>query len=208
MTSIVPSASMRQSLEEATAAYEQQLEGLGIEYLLKRGITREVAASFRLGYVAEPLPGDDHLRGRVSIPYLTPSGVVGLQLRAATIEAESKYLPYRAGLPGRPFNVSVLLQRGVVYLTEGEIDAISATLAGLPALGISGSKKWKPAYARMLRYRQVVVLADGDAAGLEFAETCLRDLENSKMILMPPGMDVNSILVERGIEGLRKLVAG
>jgi len=203
---VVPSSSTKKSLEEATHAYELQLEGSpGSQYLLSRGITSEVAASFRLGFVGEPLPGDDHLRNRISIPYLTPAGVVGLQLRATAVEAEKKYLPWRSGLPGRPFNVSALLQGGAVYLTEGEIDAISATLAGLPAVGISGAKKWKPVYARMFRFREVVILADAGSAGSEFAEACVRDLEGAKIIYMP-GDDVNYNLCRLGIEGLRKLV--
>lgn len=197
---------MRAGLEEAIAAYEKQLPGTAGQALLeKRGIM-SAAREYRLGFVAEALPGDQHLTGRIVIPYQTPAGPVSIRLRTTDGDAKPKYLPYRAGMLGRPFNVMALLRPGPVYVCEGEIDAISATVAGLPAVGFSGSAAWKPVYARIFRFRDVTVLADGDEAGWEFAQTVAADLEGCKINSMPPLMDVNSVLVERGIDGLRKLV--
>jgi len=42
------------------------------------------------------------------------------------------------------------------------------------------------------------VLADGDAAGLEFGKKISRELGNVNIISMPEGEDVNSMMVKRG----------
>jgi DNA primase len=42
------------------------------------------------------------------------------------------------------------------------------------------------------------VLADGDAAGLEFGKKISRELGNVNIISMPEGEDVNSMMTKRG----------
>lgn len=100
-----------------------------------------------------------------------------------------------------------------MYITEGELDAISATVAGLPAVGFPGATSWDKLYSRMFRFRRVVILADDDGldadgelkAGGKFANKVASDLNGAKIITMTGG-DVNSVLIERGVEGLRKMV--
>lgn len=201
---LVPSSSMRDSLELRCLAYEGQLKGSpAVPYLESRGITTEAAASFRVGYTAEPLPGDEDFVHRLVIPYLTPSGVVQLRFRTLS-DAEPKYLSEH-GAVSRPFNTRVLVgDTQTVYVTEGEIDAITATLCDLPAVGFDGATKWKPSYWRIFRYRQVVVLADGDKAGGEFGRSVAKTIHGCKIIKMPPGEDVNSFFCREGEEALRR----
>ena len=40
-----------------------------------------MADSYQLGTVIEPIPGHEHAVGCLSIPYLTPNGVVGIKFR-------------------------------------------------------------------------------------------------------------------------------
>lgn len=170
-----------------------------------RGITTGVADSFRLGYVDEPLPGDEDYRHRLVIPYVTPTGVVQLRFRAL-YEAETKYLS-EYGATARPYNTTVLAGSAQhIYITEGEIDAIIATMCDLPAVGFDGATKWKPSYWRLFRYRRVTVLADGDKSGLDFAKSVVSTMSECKIIKMPPGDDVNSFFCREGREALRKKV--
>src|SRR5579863_4946438 len=75
------SAEQRLLLEKSTATYEQNVDRAA-PYLVARGFTEAVARSFRFGGVPdEPLPGDETFRLRLSIPYLTPAGVVSLRFR-------------------------------------------------------------------------------------------------------------------------------
>jgi DNA primase len=90
-----------------------------------------------------------------------------------------------------------------VAITEGEIDAITAQVCGLPAVGVPGAQAWLPHFREpFLGYRDVFVLADGDEAGLRFANTVAGTLPNAKVIPMPPGQDVNSLVLSEGKQAL------
>lgn len=206
MIGIVPSANMRRSLEESLVAYEAQLPGSpGQTYLSERGITKQTQVFFRLGYVEEPLLGDESYQGRIVIPYMTLAGVVSIRYRA-TGDGEYKYLTRPGDIP-RPFNVSALHQdTDTVYITEGEMDAIVASMIGLAAVGFPGNQMWKPAFARLFRFRRVVVLADGDQQGKDFASKVAASIDGCRIVSMPAQEDVNSILSSDGPEGLREII--
>ena len=216
LTIKIPSASMRKSLEEATSHYQRQRSGsVADHYLTNRAITSETQESFRLGYVGDPLPGHEMMHGRLVIPYLTQTGVVQLRFRAIPDD----------GIPGNPedspkyksehesqatlYNVISLIRpdRSLI-VCEGEIDCITASMAGYVSIGVPGANAWKPFFYRALRYRQVFVLADNDdkGAGIKFAETVKNSLYGAKIILMPEGHDVNSFVVAYGIDKLREKI--
>jgi hypothetical protein len=51
-----------------------------------------------------------------------------------------------------------------VLVVEGEIDAISATLAGFPAVAVAGVNAWKPYFSRCFDgIGTVVICTDNDA---------------------------------------------
>src|SRR6478735_6020501 len=80
----------RRSLERALKTYQEHLdEALG--YLEGRGIDKEAALSSGLGVVRDPLPGQDHLVGRLAIPYLTPSGPVNYNFRCMQSHSCKEY---------------------------------------------------------------------------------------------------------------------
>lgn len=177
MTSLVPSPHTRESLEAACRTYEEAMPGSPAEVYLKgRGLdpTSEALASFRLGYVDRPVVGHETYRGRLSIPYVTRSGVTSLRFRHTGLpDAGPKYL----SLPGeeaRIFHPQGLARpEPYVCVCEGEIDAITATLCGLPAIGIPGASMWRPYFGRALRwYQQVFVLADNDEKPLWECRGC------------------------------------
>lgn len=203
MTFVLPSRTMKDGLEQATQDYQLQLkESPGEQSLLSRGITRESLEDFRLGYVANPSPGDDRFEGHIAIPYLTVSGVVTMRFRRVIGEG-SRYNGH-SGAQAWPFNVRALQTEGPIFVCEGELDAIVATQCGLPAIAFPGANSWKRVYGRMLRFHEVYVLADGDEAGRKFAEAVARDVPGTKIAEMPPGEDVNSVFLSSGEMGLRE----
>lgn len=149
----------------------------------------------------EPLPGHEQYQGRLAIPYITPSGVVDIRFRALG-NVDPKYM----GMPGAKttmFNAQVVLTASdYICVTEGEFDAITINAkTPHPAVGIPGANNWKPYYTRILDdFDTVIVLADGDAPGLEFAKKISRELGNVNIIQMPEGHDVNSIVLKEGVE--------
>ena len=140
----------------------------------------------------------------LALPYIRYSqeygwGVVKIRFRKLHADADNKYLDVAGGHP-RLYNTAALLRRSAkIAITEGEIDAITAELCGVPAVGVPGSQMWKPHHVEpFLGYREVYVLADGDDAGREFAQKVARTLPNGKVIPSPEGEDVNSMVLRDG----------
>jgi DNA primase len=203
---IVPSDSLRAYLENASKSYNSQLDKDVAEYLESRGIGRETADRFRLGFVVDPAPGHEVYRDCLAIPYLTPSGSV-VSIRFRTLPpAEKKYMTVAGDTP-RIYNTKALeLGSRSICVTEGEIDCIIAEISGLPSVGLPGATHWKPLFARLLsHYEAVYVLSDDDNPGQNFAETLGRDMSNVRNVPMTGG-DVNTFYLEHGAEALRKKV--
>jgi DNA primase len=113
------------------------------------------------------------------------------------------------GATSRIYNpLAIARQEMFIVICEGEMDTITAHMAGLPAVGIPGVMHWKNWYWRVFRYRRVAVLADNDDSGegQRFAETVVNSIPSATVIAMPEGHDVNSFVVQDGIEALRRRV--
>jgi hypothetical protein len=172
-------------------------------------------ARFQLGFVADPLPGHEQYRGFLAIPYLRWSAdkewsVVSMRFRCVEDHEHTGHGKYMTVAGDRPrlYNTLALLRPSpVVAITEGEFDAITAQVCGLPAVGVPGVQAWQPHFREpFLGYRDVFVLADGDDAGLKFANAVAGTLPNAKVIPMPAGSDVNSFVGKQGKEALLERV--
>jgi len=200
------SSSHRQFLLQATHQYASQIH-LAAEYLATRNLSVEEAQRFHLGVVKDALPGHEQYTGRLAIPYITPSGVVDIRFRAIG-NADPKYM----GMPGAKtsmFNAQVVLTASdYICVTEGEIDCITLSVkTSHPAIGIPGANNWKPFYSKILDdFDTVIVLADGDSAGMDFGKKVSRELGNVNIVQMPEGHDVNSIVMLEGAEFINERV--
>ena len=200
------SNSHRQFLLQATHQYASQIH-LAAEYLATRNLSVEEAQRFHLGVVKDALPGHEQYTGRLAIPYITPSGVVDIRFRAIG-NADPKYM----GMPGAKtsmFNAQVVLTASdYICVTEGEIDCITMSVkTNHPAIGIPGANNWKPFYSKILDdFDTVIVLADGDSAGMDFGKKVSRELGNVNIVQMPEGHDVNSIVMLEGAEFINERV--
>lgn len=202
-----PSASQRTFLRAAADHYRLSMNGSPAAELLEARGLAEGTEAFGLGYVADPLPGHEQYRGMLSVPYLRRSvsgwSVVSMRFRCVVPECphngHGKYMSLPGDTP-RLFNTPVLLaDHDWVAITEGEIDAVSASVSGVPAVGVSGVESWKPHWRLpFLGYEAVYVLADGDDPGMRFARGVAKELPNAKILPSAPGEDVNSEMVARG----------
>jgi len=202
------SVSQKSYLEKATEAYHLQIDTGGAAYLTGRGIGKEVASTYRLGNVVEPLVGDDDYAGRLAIPYITPAGVVDIRYRALMPEQSPKYLS-RTGAGAKLYNVSALLKSSnTIAICEGEIDAITMdALVGIPAVGVPGANNWRRHFSLLFEdYSQVLVMCDGDQAGKDFGKRISSELDGATIIHCPEGSDVNDLYLQEGAEGIRKRV--
>ncbi|WP_386778904.1 toprim domain-containing protein [Longispora fulva] len=198
-------------MEEATATFAALLDGSPAEeYLHGRAFQSETLERSQIGYVGADVPGFTQYRGMISIPYLTRAGAVSMKFRHVDDRREPKYLGL-PGLEGKPrlYGVTALDRtEDFLVITEGELDRMAADQAGLPAVGLPGVDTWRGPYRQLVikgGYRTVYFLADNDdkGQGRALAEKVAEDVRGLRVILMPEGMDVNKMIMERGEEALR-----
>ncbi|TDD97224.1 toprim domain-containing protein [Actinomadura rubrisoli] len=202
-------------MEKATSRYERALnsERVAVDYLMNsRGLTKETIQEFRLGVVADPLPGHEHVRGWISIPYLTPDdSVVSLRFRRLGDGGGSKYLSIAGDAP-RLFNAKILNRGDLTWMCtpEGEFDAMIAVQCGVPAVGIPGAQSWQRRWYRLFtHYNLVCGLHDDDEAGRDLAHKIAESLDNFRPVPMTapaPGVkgDVTNLVLHQGPDALRK----
>jgi len=194
----------KELLGRATQKYAGSISLAG-DYLQSRGITKEAALRARLGVVEEPEPGHEAYQGRLSIPYITKTGVVDLRFRSLNPAVEPKYMGM-TGAETKMYNVLDIEKAGDwIGVCEGELDTLTlSTLVGIPCVGVPGANSWKKHYTRLLAdFERIFVFADGDQPGKEFASSLARELPVTT-ISMEDGEDVNSSYVKYGVDYIRE----
>jgi DNA primase len=196
------SQSRKNWLERVTAAYQQARPEWVDSYLIDRGIAKEAADTYRLGYVNEPDPQHEQFQGRLSVPFLTPTGVVALRFRCLLAHDHDGCPKYQGpeGEETRLYNVDALHRaESYVGIAEGELDALVATESGVPTVGVPGSHAWKDHWFRLFEdFDRVLVFGDGDKAGREFGSKMLSILPNAETRTMPNGEDIGSFVIKYG----------
>lgn len=210
----LPSQKRKESLGQAAGKYAAH-GNAAAEYLAGRGITDAIAGDWQLGVVTDPLPGHERMAGWLSIPYLSPAGVLDIKYRCIQDHdhqenGHPKYLG-ETGSTARLFGVNSLgIDSPILALCEGEMDTIICTsVVGIPAVGVSGANKWQPWWAYCLEgYDEVVVLQHGDenGAGEKLSKVASSALYNARIVPLPLGEDVNSFVVKHGPEALRERI--
>jgi DNA primase len=188
----------KELLDQATHRYAANIYQAE-DYLRSRGIPMEAARLARLGVVVDPEIGHDSFTGRLSIPYITKTGVVDLRFRSLNPAVEPKYMGM-TGAETRMFNVLDIERAGdFIGVCEGELDTITlSSCVGVPCIGVPGANSWKKHYTRLLAdFERVFVFADGDQPGKEFANSLARELPVT-VVQLPDGEDVNSAYVKYG----------
>jgi DNA primase len=163
---------------------------------------------FSLGCVT-----DDDMAGRLSIPYVTPSGVVQIKYRCTNLDHHEgfkhvekkcpKYL-YEAGTGTYLYNAQVLIHASEqVVVTEGELDAICVqAYTGMPTVAYPGADTWEKHRHYRLCFEgvsEVIVVADGDEVGRKVARQVADSIGlHARVIDCPAGHDSNSYIAEHG----------
>jgi DNA primase len=202
------SQTRRLALSAKAETFAQNLEP-AVTYLLERGISREAAALFGLGYVPREA---SEFAGRLAVPYRTPGGVVAIKYRAMD-EPDPKYKYLNEpGCGVHLYNAGVLLTADKVVLTEGELDAVAVqAYTGIPAVAYPGVSTWQSQEHFRLcfeRHVEVVVIADADAVGREAAARVASSIGyNARVIHIPDGMqDANYFIAQQGADAFLALI--
>lgn len=188
-------------LRERVEKYANNLGPVGLSYLSERGIDETTARRWKIGVVPD---GEAFAPGRLSIPYLTPSGPVALVFRSLRGD-EPKYIAEPGARRGLFGVWSLHKDSDRLVICEGELDTMAVcSLAGIPAVGVGGVNNWKPHFRYVFEsFSDVVVAADGDEPGMLLAETVVKQVSQARVVHMPAGFDANSFIVEYGAQAFR-----
>lgn len=198
----------RKFLERATLRYHDHLDE-AVDVLAARGLDLDHARSNVLGVVRDPLPGHELLEGRLCIPYITDSGPVNLNFRCLEkhnckeVQGHAKYMMQK-GLGNNLYGVqSIAHAEEWIAVTEGELDRLTLTQIGVPAVGIGGAEKWEPHWKNVFEdFSRVYLFEDGDDAGKKLYERMTYEMSSVIRVRMADGEDVNSTYVARGADHL------
>lgn len=206
------SATLKTSLQQAVTKYHAALPGsVAARYLEEdRGLPLDLIENFRLGFVSEPQVGHEMFRGRLAIPYIRKSvegnwSVIGIKYRVIPgvqcFRDDEKYLN-AAGTKHRLYNtLDAIKNDDEISIAEGEIDALTASVYGIPCVGAPGVTSWKDHFTEIfMGYETVYALCDGDTAGTEFGEFLAGKIPNTRIIPMDRGEDVNSTVHQYGVD--------
>ena len=207
----MPSESLKSWLGKNAHRYNEALTPEVLSYLAGRGLDQDAVRGSLLGLVADPDPLHEQYRDRLSIPFITPTGVVYMRFRCLGDMADEKHSckEYGHGKYEGPseqgthlYNVAALHEADtVIAICEGELDAQVATVCGLPAVGVPGAQNWKSFYYRLFDdFGRVLILGDGDTAGRTFTNKLASVISGGEAKVLPNGQDVSSFVVEYGKE--------
>ena len=86
----------------------------------------------------------------------------------------------------------------VVWITEGEIDALSLIEIGRPAVGTQGTSSYDGRWSQLFEHAEVVLAFDADEAGDTFRRKVSQfyDQRQLHQFVCPEDMDLNSMLQE------------
>lgn len=199
LLSPLPSSRVRH-LTDAAMMFRQSLGDAALAYLEGRGIADQ-ADGHGLGEVPQDVDIEwQPYRGMLAIPYWLPGGTcMAIKFRRMGDE-KPKYLN-TTGSTVPPYNVGVVAKAtDTIVITEGEIEVITLSAMGIPAIGIAGSNAWKPHYARLIDgIPNVVIFGDPDDAGRKFNEEVQQSIQRAVPAYME--RDINDTYVQDGILG-------
>ena len=93
---------------EAAVQYNKDLNEEAVAFLAGRGISKEVADQYQLGYIKQPFATHENYQGWLSIPYITVLGhCVGFKFRRLD-DGKPKY-GAPLGQKGHLYNVSDII---------------------------------------------------------------------------------------------------
>jgi hypothetical protein len=207
-------AALMRAIDKFEAAYEGSPAE---EYMQGRGVMPRTAQAHRVGFVdpARPLEGFERFAGRICIPYLNVNKEpVWAKFRANPLvrEFKAKYAQQEGGR-GRLFNLPALNHPGdLICLAEGELDVMTLTALGIPAVGVPGSKHWRAYMKRCLDgYGRVVLFYDDDenGAGKALVAAVKASIPDVIALAAPGGYnDLNDAYTNGFGDAIRRLAYG
>lgn len=144
-----------------------------MQYLLdKRGLTKEIIASFQIGF--------EQPAQRYTIPVRDAEGrLVNVRRYKPEVDANEKLWNLTGyGSPPQLFPIQQLTMGTNILVVEGEMDALSCIRHGFHAVsGTGGALRWDAGWGKKFAGKNVVISYDNDTEGRQGAKKAARFLK-------------------------------
>lgn len=153
------------------------------DYHAERGISEEVAARFKLGYVQD-VKG---MSTALVIPMLRADGSYSYQLRNVSKEGVLQHYKPKVEDAGEAelFNSAAIKQAKPVAIVEGAIDALSVISAGMEAIALNGAQNKGKLYDLIVKHKEklppIILALDNDEAGRKAQTEIKKMLDKDKI---------------------------
>ena len=180
------------------------------DYLLKRGISAELMDRFNIGY-AKSWKNPKAIAGAPATPrIIIPTSKGSYLARDTRPDAPKAFSKMKVG-EVHLFNMDALESNEPIFITEGEIDALSVMEAGGQAIGLGSTANAQKLLDAITGKHRFIIMMDGDSTGQATASK-LKNAMDAKGILnvsyaTPAGNDPNEMLI-RDRELFFKLIEG
>jgi len=176
-----------------------------IPYFGARGLTEATVRRFHIGYhpvfvlagTREP---------RAIIPYPEDMYYTARRLSEAQDQDDKKYLyPKKTEAGGKRLFNSPALQHNIVFIVEGQLDAMSIEQCGYPAAGCNEAKQLVEALQNGGKANAFIIIPDDDETGRQKSQKMLDSLlemqKTAKISPLPQGIhDANQFLCKNESE--------
>lgn len=174
-----------------------------LEYLQNRGINNKSIAQFRLGFYRKN--GTDWL----SIPHFRGEKLINIKSRS--LPPAEKTFKRIQGCESVLFNEDCLEKQKEIFITEGELDAITLIQAGIHNVvsGTTGAGSFDPAWIDQLKdIAKAYLCYDPDEVGQKGARLLAKRLgyERCFNVELPEGQDVNDFFKDHDLQEFQVLV--
>jgi DNA primase len=167
-------------------------------YLAARGITREAADTFGVGF----FPGKGSVAGRVVIPIHDETGALVAYAGRAIDDTEPRY-KFPAGFHKSHvlFNLNRTSEQKTIVVVEGFFGCMRVVQAGFPAVALMGSSLSAEQEDLLCNhFSGAVLLFDGDDAGKAATDDCLLKIGRRiwvRAIMLGLGEQPDTLTAER-----------
>lgn len=166
-------------------------------YLAGRGITEKTAAEFGVGFYAGP----GLMHGRLVIPIHNADGELIAYCGRTVDQTQPRYrLPPAFAKSEVLFNMhrASAGRNDFVAVVEGFFDCMKVHQAGIRSVvGLMGSALYEPQrHALLKRFRQVILLLDGDSTGRKASTVIAHTLRHHcslRVVLLPDGVQPDQL---------------
>jgi DNA primase len=186
-------------------------------YLYARGLNGDVLRRYHIGYnpcdawesfpvwgLKPRLASEKavYLPAGITIPWIANGKVWKVNFRR--FERHPKYIQLRGSQTNGLFGADSLSEKPVIFLVEGEFDAILLTqlagdLVGAGTLGSSSSRKLDERWiSHFLRSQKIFLVGDNDRAGQDWSSALGTLSQRMQRVNVPVGKDITEFWQNKG----------